>query len=165
MVLQSNKVHLYYYLDQAGKVPETTEMLCLPSGEMVEPPSPTWGLDIQCGKGTDFSYGPWADRQRELLYKFFFPPDYHDMEATPDPRPGDVRQPAVFRIRLSTQNENSALDVLFSKNKETKAVHLNFGQGTNFEIKVPWVIGKSGYTTNISGTLMMLESTTSLDYR
>ena len=132
------------------------------------PPPPEWGVDIKCGKGTNFSYGPWADRQRELLYKFFFPPDYHDMEATADPKPGDVRTPAVFRIRLSTetgQTEKSTLDVLFSKNKETKAVHLNFGQGTNFEIKVPWVYGKSGYATNISGTLMMLESTTSLDYR
>ena len=64
------------------------------------------------------------------------------MEATAEPKPGDVRAPAVFRIRLSTetgQTEKSTLDVLFSKNKETKAVHLNFGQGTNFEIKVPWV--------------------------
>lgn len=25
---------------------------------------PCWGLDIVCGKGTDFNYGPWADRQR-----------------------------------------------------------------------------------------------------
>ena len=129
------------------------------------PPPPEWGVDIKCGKGTNFSYGPWADRQRELLYKFFFPPDYHDMEASPDPRPGDVRQPAVFRIRLSTQDDNTGVDLLFSKNKETKAVHLNFDKGTNFEIKVPWVIGKSGYTTSIIGTLMELESTTSLDYR
>ena len=90
VVLQSNKVHLYYYLDQAGRVPETTEMLCLPSGEMVEPPSPTWGLDIQCGKGTDFSYGPWADRQREILYKFFCPADYQAMTVTPAPAPGQL---------------------------------------------------------------------------
>lgn len=27
---------------------------------------PCWGLDIVCGKGTDFNYGPWADRQRYL---------------------------------------------------------------------------------------------------
>ena len=35
VVLASNLVHLYYYMDQAGVVPERTEMLCLPSGEMV----------------------------------------------------------------------------------------------------------------------------------
>ena len=48
---------------------------------------------------------------------------------------------------------------------ETKAIHLNFGQGTNFDIKVPWVVGKSGFTTNIAGTFMMLDATTNMDYR
>ena len=56
----------------------------------VEPPSPTWGLDIQCEKGTDFSYGPWADRQRELIYKFFLPPDFQPMVVSQPPRPGDL---------------------------------------------------------------------------
>ena len=85
VVLASNTVQLYYYMDQAGRVPATQELLCLPSGEMVAPPSPTWGLDIQCGKGTDFSYGPWADRQHELLYKFFFPSDFQPMMVTQPP--------------------------------------------------------------------------------
>ena len=35
VVLASNTVNLYYYMDQAGRVPETQEMLCLASGEMV----------------------------------------------------------------------------------------------------------------------------------
>ena len=69
VVLSSNTVHFYYYMDEPGLVPERTEMLCLPNGDMVEPAPPSWGLDIHCGKGTDFSYGPWADRQRESLYK------------------------------------------------------------------------------------------------
>ena len=106
VVLASNSVHMYYYMDQAGRVPETQEMLTLPSGEMVrlercvdndhddtrqvEPSSPTWGLDIQCGRGTDFSYGPWADRQREQLYKFFFPSDFQPMTVTEPPRPGEL---------------------------------------------------------------------------
>ena len=56
------------------------------------PPPPEWGIDIKCGKGTLFRYGPWADRQREKLYKFFFPPDYRDIEPTPSPKAGDTRQ-------------------------------------------------------------------------
>ena len=56
------------------------------------PPPPEWGIDIKCGKGTLFRYGPWADRQREKLYKFFFPPDYRDIEPTPCPKAGDTRQ-------------------------------------------------------------------------
>ena len=43
---------------------------------------PEWGVDIKCGKGTEFSYGPWADRQREVIYKFFFPPDYQPMKVS-----------------------------------------------------------------------------------
>lgn len=35
VVLASNSVHMYYYMDQAGRLPETQEMLTLPSGEMV----------------------------------------------------------------------------------------------------------------------------------
>ena len=47
-------------------------------------PVPEWGVDIKCGKGTAFSYGPWADRQRESIYKFFFPPDYQPMKVSKD---------------------------------------------------------------------------------
>jgi hypothetical protein len=119
---------------------------------------PDWGIDIKCGKGTDFSYGPWADRQRELIYKFFFPQvkinrnlklnvasillfltfkDYQPMVVTEDPRPGEKRQAKYFVLRLSTEYE-STMDILFSKLKETNAVHVTIGQGTNFELRIPW---------------------------
>ena len=65
---------------------------------------------------------------------------------------------------MSTQHESS-LDILFSKLKETKAVHVTMGLGTNFEVKIPWKIGPEGYKSYISGTLMMPEATTSLAYR
>lgn len=70
----------------------------------------------QCGKGTDFSYGPWADRQREHLFKFFFPNDYQNMKVTKPLKPGEKRQVQSFDIRLSTLNE-ATIDILFSKNK------------------------------------------------
>ena len=47
-----------------------------------------------------FSYGPWADRQRELLYKFFLPPDYQTMKATPEPKAGEKRVASMFQVRL-----------------------------------------------------------------
>ena len=110
VVASSNDVDFYYYMDEAGLV--QTDM---PDWA----PLPEWGVDIKCGKNTDFSYGPWADRQRELLYKFFFPPDYQTMVPTQEPRSGEKRVASMFRIRLSTQHL-STLDVLFSKAKETK---------------------------------------------
>lgn len=59
----------------------------------------------------------------------------------------------------------STLDVLFSKLKETKAVHADIGQGTNFEVKIPWIISETGYSSKLNGTLMMIEATTSLPFR
>ena len=39
--------------------------MALADGEtVVRQTYPTIGLDVQCGKNTDFNYGPWADRQR-----------------------------------------------------------------------------------------------------
>ena len=52
------------------------------------------------------------------------------------------------------------------KQKETRAVHFNLGQGTNLELKLPWyVVDDTGYTSTLTGTLMMAEATTSLPYR
>lgn len=50
-----------------GLVPEELENgdteACSEDAKLQDLP-PCWGLDIVCGKGTDFNYGPWADRQR-----------------------------------------------------------------------------------------------------
>ena len=98
------------------------------NGDFIEKfTSPGWGLDIKCGKGTDFSYGPWADRQREHLYNFFYPKDYRLMEVTKKPEPWKERRLfESFDIRLSTLAD-AKIDVLFSENKETNALHVNSG--------------------------------------
>lgn len=117
VVLQSNAVELYYYMDQPGIVPKEPEIIELADGESVRKnTSPVWGLDIKCGKGTDFSYGPWADRQREHLFKFFFPQDYQPLLITKIAQPGEKRQYQSFDIRLSTLAD-ATVDMLFSKNK------------------------------------------------
>ena len=165
VVLASNLVRLYYYQDEAGLVPEHTQLLTTASGELVEPAAPCWGLDITCEKSTDFSYGPWADRQREMLYKFFVPPDYQPLEVTPMPGPGQRRLAKRFDIKFNTLAD-STIDILFSKQKETRAIHINISPGSFFEMELPWVVeDEQGYTSRIKGTLMTPEATTSLGYR
>ncbi|XP_015586515.1 uncharacterized protein KIAA1109 isoform X3 [Cephus cinctus] len=164
VVLSSNNMELYYYMDEPGVVPEHPEMIRLANGDMVEAMPPIWGIDIKCGKGTDFSYGPWADRQREHLFKFFFPNDYQPLKVTKAPIPGEKRQVQSFDIRLSTLNE-ATIDILFSKNRETNAVHINVGPGSYLEITMPWIVLQDGYSTKITGQLLHLEATTSLQYR
>ncbi|XP_065331514.1 bridge-like lipid transfer protein family member 1 isoform X1 [Cloeon dipterum] len=164
VVLSSNNVELYYYMDEPGFVPEEPMMLQLANGDIVESAPPIWGLDIKCGKGTDFSYGPWADRQRDNLFRFFFPNEYQPMKPSKPPLPGEKRVVQSFDIRLNTLNE-STMDILFSKNKETNAVHINIGQGSYLEVTIPWVVKEDGYTTKVTGQLLHLEASTSLQYR
>ncbi|XP_063358209.1 bridge-like lipid transfer protein family member 1 [Cydia amplana] len=164
VVMSSNYIEVYFYMDEPGLVPEQPVLLRLANGDVVESAPPIWGVDIKCGKGTDFSYGPWADRQRDHLFKFFFPPNYKSLEVTPQPKPGDLRQMQSFDIRLSTLNE-ATIDILFTKNKETNAVHINIGAGSYLEVTLPWIVLQDGYTTKITGQLLHLEATTSLQYR
>ncbi|CAK1602686.1 unnamed protein product, partial [Parnassius mnemosyne] len=164
VVMSSNYIEVYFYMDEPGLVPEQPVLLQLANGDIVESAPPIWGVDIKCGKGTDFSYGPWADRQRDHLFKFFFPPNYKSLEVTPQPKPGDRRQMQSFDIRLSTLNE-ATIDILFTKNKETNAVHINVGAGSYMEVTLPWIVLQDGYTTKITGQLLHLEATTSLQYR
>ena len=79
VVVSSNEVNVYYYMDEVGLVPLQHES---DGSAQQQHPLPEWGVDIKCGKGTAFSYGPWADRQREVIYKFFFPPDYQPMKVS-----------------------------------------------------------------------------------
>lgn len=163
-IVTSNKVEFYYYMDEPGIVPSEPEMLQLANGDLVEANPPMWGIDIKCDKGTDFSYGPWADRQREQLYKLFYPQDYQPMKPTPAPLPGEQRQIQSFDIRLSTLNV-ATIDILFSKDQETNAVHMNIGPGSYLEVTIPWLVQSDGYTTKITGQLLHLEASTSLQYR
>lgn len=164
VVMSSNYIEVYFYMDEPGLVPERPVLLQLANGDIVESAPPIWGVDIKCGKGTDFSYGPWADRQRDHLFRFFFPPNYKNLEVTPQPKPGDRRQMQSFDIRLSTLNE-ATIDILFTKNKETNAVHVNVGAGSYLEVTLPWIVLQDGCTTKITGQLLHLEATTSLQYR
>lgn len=47
VVLSSNNIELYYYMDEAGLVPEEPEMLQLANGDIVESAPPIWGMDIK----------------------------------------------------------------------------------------------------------------------
>ena len=59
----------------------------------------------QCGRGTDFSYGPWADRQRDSLFRFFFPTSYEPQKVTaagparPATPPPGARHPRQHTLR------------------------------------------------------------------
>lgn len=86
------------------------------------------------------------------------------MQVTKPPQPGEKRQVQSFDIRLSTQS-NATIDILFTKNKETNAVHMIIEPGSYLEVTLPWVVQRNGYVTKVRGQLLHVDASTSLLYR
>lgn len=165
VVMMSNLLELYFWMDEVGIVPEAPALITLANGDVVEADPPGWGIDIKCAKGnSNISYGPWADRQRDHLYKFFFPTNYLDLEPTPTPTPGERRIVHTFNVKW-TSLTNATIDILFSKEKETNAVHINIGAGSYMEAILPWITLQDGFATKITGQFLHVDATTSLQYR
>nr|XP_033498960.1 transmembrane protein KIAA1109 homolog [Epinephelus lanceolatus] len=168
VVMQSNDVDIYYYQDEPGLVPVEQEggeeAETCSQGDKLQDLPPCWGLDIVCGKGTDFNYGPWADRQRDCLWKFFLPADYQDMKVTEVAQPGKPRQIQAFELRMNIIAD-ATIDLLFTKNRETNAIHVNVGAGSYLEVNIPMTVGENGYSPTIKGQLLHVDTTSSMQYR
>nr|XP_020464363.1 uncharacterized protein KIAA1109 homolog isoform X3 [Monopterus albus] len=168
VVMQSNDVDIYYYQDEPGLVPVEQdggeEAEACSEGDKLQDLPPCWGLDIVCGKGTDFNYGPWADRQRDCLWKFFLPADYQAMKVTEDAQPGKPRQIQAFELRMNIIAD-ATIDLLFTKNRETNAIHVNVGAGSYLEVNIPMTVGENGYSPTIKGQLLHVDTTSSMQYR
>ncbi|KAL3880212.1 hypothetical protein ACJMK2_032469 [Sinanodonta woodiana] len=164
-VLQSTGVKIHYYMDDPGLVPYEPEVVHLADGQtVVKRTYPCMGVDIQCGKNTDFNYGPWADRQRECLWKFFYPSTYQPLVPSQIPKPGERRQYLSFEFRLNILAD-ATIDILYTKNSVTQAIHINMNQGSYVEASMPWVVLENGYTTIIRGQMLLLEATNSMKFR
>ncbi|ESO89448.1 hypothetical protein LOTGIDRAFT_234295 [Lottia gigantea] len=165
VIMQSNDVDIYYYMDEPGLVPHEPELVEMADGEViVRRTYPCLGVDIKCGKKTDFNYGPWVDRQREQLWKFFYPPDYQPLVVTKEPEPGQRRIYKSFETKINC-TESATFDVLFTKNSETQAIHMNASQGSYIEAVIPWITEKDGFKTKVKGQLMLLDASTSMVFR
>ncbi|XP_035828649.1 transmembrane protein KIAA1109 homolog isoform X2 [Aplysia californica] len=165
VVLMSNSVDVYFYIDEPGIVQHEPEQIQMADGEvLVRRTYPCVGVDIKCGKNTDFNYGPWVDRQRELIWKFFYPADYQPVVPTREVEPGEKRQYKTLEVKM-TINAISTIDILFTKNAMTQAIHMNAGKGSYVEVTIPWIIEENGYVTKVKGQLMLVDVTTSMSFR
>lgn len=84
-------------------------------------------------KNTVFSYGPWADKQRTLIYSFFFPFDYSCTPITEMPKKGERRILINHDVRVSLLHDSS-IDFWFMRNEELNAIHSRVKQGSSFEV-------------------------------
>ena len=154
VVMSSHDTRLHYYQDQPGYVPFGSEGGVFGSatgkeegvkgkeGNYAHEASPSdqkpyWGVNIKCGRGTNLSYGPWADRQRDHLYKFFFPSDYQIQNPTELPKSGQLRTVHKFDFKLSMQEGIETLDLLFlNKDNDLCAIHSKCDKG---EVYGGWI--------------------------
>lgn len=165
VLMQSTEIKAHYYMDEPGLVPYEPEMVQLADGEtVVRRTYPSIGVAIECGKNTDFNYGPWADRQREFLWKFFYPSDYQCTIASKEAKAGDRRQFKTFEFRLNIIAE-ATTDILFTKNSETQAIHMHMGPASYIEASIPWIIEENGYSSVIKGQLLFMDISTSMQFR
>ena len=70
--------------------------------------------------------------------------DYQKLEVEPPEQPGDVRKSTQFVVKM-TFLEDATLDLLFSKNKETKRIYMSVQRGSSLDINYPWVVGENRY--------------------
>uniref|UniRef100_A0A158Q731 FSA_C domain-containing protein n=1 Tax=Elaeophora elaphi TaxID=1147741 RepID=A0A158Q731_9BILA len=154
-IVQTAHLNFFYSQSVLGVVKEGQQSMTedLPVWESV------WRFD----KNTIFSYGPWADAQRALLYDFFFPPEYRNLEVTVMPKEGERRILLSHDMRISLWND-AAIDIWFMRGDELNALHLRVKQGSSVDLKLPWVTTEKGYETVLRCCFLFVESSTSLAY-
>ncbi|KAM6533371.1 Macrophage colony-stimulating factor 1 receptor [Fusarium falciforme] len=97
-VLDSPEAVLTVYWDAVGKVPDRGHgnSKAFPLNINGSEP-PAWGMDFSV-KGGTMNYGPWADRQRADLQRFFFPSLCKDATPARPLKPGDWRAATTFSL-------------------------------------------------------------------
>ncbi|KAF4971766.1 hypothetical protein FZEAL_9757 [Fusarium zealandicum] len=98
-VLDSPEAVLTVYWDAVGKVPLQSRRgnaKSFPININGDEP-PAWGMNFSV-KGGTMNYGPWADRQRADLQRFFFPSLCKDATPAQPLKPGDWRMATTFQL-------------------------------------------------------------------
>ncbi|KAI1727949.1 hypothetical protein DdX_00092 [Ditylenchus destructor] len=155
-VLQSEKILFFYRQDLLGIVRDGVQS--------ISDRIPIWESEWRFAGKTIFSYGPWADKQRAMIYSYFFPSDYGCTAVTEMPKKGQRRVLLKHEVTVSLLN-GATIDMYFMRNEELNSIHSLVADGSSFEFHIPWIISENGFTSTIDGTFLKLESTTSLSFR
>uniref|UniRef100_A0A158R1N0 FSA_C domain-containing protein n=1 Tax=Nippostrongylus brasiliensis TaxID=27835 RepID=A0A158R1N0_NIPBR len=133
---------------------------------------PIWESIWRFDHNTVFSYGPWAEQQRVLLYSFFYPPDYQT--RTPDelPKRGQRRIHVMHDVRISLLKETS-IDLWFMRGDQLESIHSRCQPGSTVDVSITilyylsiwWITRPDGFSWSMHTSLLRLESTSSLPYR
>lgn len=101
-IVDCPKVKMKFYWDVPGKVHKTRRSPRPEDVNGADPPE--YGLDLAVEGGT-INYGPWADRQRVILQKEFFPVSYCDARPEQRRSSNQIRLATVFKLFLCIEEE------------------------------------------------------------
>ncbi|CAG0890403.1 unnamed protein product [Cyprideis torosa] len=136
VTMATNKGNFYYYWDEPGVVPAPNDKIFedVLDQAVLEVP-PVWGMQLKCSKKLDVSYGPWADRQRDALFRFFYPSSYETQVPSSPLPPGSQRSCVAFDLRLSLidRNDGGQIDLLFTIEELARSNPL-------FYPRNPWIL-------------------------
>nr|CDS20359.1 Fragile site associated protein C terminal [Echinococcus granulosus] len=153
-VFSLGRGQITYKQDQPGLISVESEHAQLDENqESVFYTFPEWKMAINVEKDFLLAYGPWADRQREMLWKFFFPPTYRPAEVTSPPCVGQLRTTQKFTLDISSST-TVQMDLWFvqDKNKSNKFA-LHGGPDSTFKVTIPWVTEEDGSTVEMALSL------------
>ena len=109
-VVDCPSIAVSFFWDVPGKVPSVTGIRNAPPPEFKSDINgdipPEWGLDIRV-RGGDINYGPWTDRQRVDLQRFFFPSLYKDSVPAAALATGETRLSTVFKVFVEIEQQTT----------------------------------------------------------
>lgn len=161
-------------------------------GELIQnEKEPEWSLKLNCNKQTILNYGPWYDRQREALWKFFFPANYETLEPQPEPTLNERRQTSKFDFEIVLKDPNTEVNLIFTSSPQVSNTNLENLISSNtkdyseyqkkffpverkltlhcrhesfLRISIPWLTRQYGYKSKIYGEFNMVQSNTNLSF-
>lgn len=138
-IVDADKCDVLYFYDIPGKVHSSNSIVPPTVGPNVGNggEAPKTGVEIELCESTIY-YGPWADRQRISLYKYFFPQanNYVDCKPTEKLSVGDTRIYTNFDFSVEFVDDKSIIRVPMREFSKDLFNSLNKSKSSSAENKL-----------------------------
>ncbi|TNN09652.1 hypothetical protein EWB00_006173, partial [Schistosoma japonicum] len=143
-----------YIQDEPGLVLRRSEKLELTDDNMITLNTwPKWELHVLVKKICQLNYSPWTDRQRDIIWRFFFPPSYQIAKPNEPATVGQRRVAKKFVFELKTST-NINLDLYFMRHGVVESMRLSGFPDSIIKLSIPWIINQNGFVTTLKINLV-----------
>ncbi|CAH8479704.1 unnamed protein product [Schistosoma rodhaini] len=114
---------------------------------------PKWELHVLVNRLCQLNYGPWADRQRDIIWRFFFPSSYQVAKPSEPVTVGQRRVANKFVFELKTST-NINLDLYFMRRDIVESMRLSGSPNSIIKLSIPWLVNQNGFVTTLKVNLI-----------